>query len=102
MNNDLQSWDRLVSAARRAPSDSRDVSAPYGFSSRLAALAMAQPAERPWFALFDRVSLRAVGVAAALALASVVTNLTPVLKAFDDDFFAAQDPVVEVLALDLS
>ncbi len=102
MNNDSQAWQRLVAAARKAPADSRDVSAPYGFSTRMAALAFAPPLERPWSALFDRFSLRAVGVAGLLAVASVAANLTPVLRAFDDDFFAAQDPVVEVLALDLS
>ncbi len=102
MNNHPEAWQRLVAAARQAPADSRDASAPYGFAARVAALAMAQPAERPWFALFDRVSLRAVGVAGMIAVASVAANLAPVLQAFEEDVYAAQDPVVEVLALDLS
>lgn len=102
MNNHPEAWQRLVAAARQAPADSRDVSAPYGFSVRVAALAMAQPAERAWFALFDRLSLRAVAVAALLAVGSVTAHLSPVLQAFEEDVFAVQDPVVEVLALDLS
>ncbi len=102
MNNDSQAWQRLVAAARKAPADPRDVSMPFGFSTRVAALAFASGAERPWYALFDRVSLRAVGVAGLLAVASVAANLTPVLRAFEEDIYAVQDPVVEVLALDLS
>lgn len=101
MNKNNQAWHRLVEAARKAPGDPRDVSAPFGFSTRVAALAFAGPQERPWYALFDRVSLRAVCVAGLLAAASVAANLTPVLRAFEDDVYAAHDPVVEVLALDL-
>lgn len=102
MNKDSQAWERLVAAARKAPADTRDVSAPFGFSTRVATLAFAGAGERPWYALFDRVSLRAVGVAGLLAVASVAANLSPVLRAFEDDVYAVQDPVVEVLALDLS
>jgi hypothetical protein len=63
---------------------------------------MAGGAEGPLAALLERLSLRAVGVAGLLAAASVAANLSPVLQAFEDDVLAVQDPVVEVLAFDLS
>lgn len=64
-------WSRLVDAARRAP-DRRDAGAPYGFSTRVAALAFA--ADRRAGSLFERFAWRAVGVAGLLALASVAVN----------------------------
>jgi hypothetical protein len=68
----------------------------------VAALAMAGAADSPLAALLERLSLRAVGVAGLLAAASVIANLSPVLQAFEEDVLAVQDPVVEVLAFDLS
>ena len=35
MNNHPEAWQRLVAAARQAPADSRDASAPYGFAARV-------------------------------------------------------------------
>lgn len=102
MNSHHNDWLRLAAAARRAPADARDTAAPYGFSTRVAALAMAGVAERPLTALFERLSLRAVCVAGLLAAASVAANLPPVLQALEDDVMAVQDPVVEVLAFDIS
>ena len=52
-------WSRLVAAARRA-SDDRDTAAPYGFATRVAALAFTQ--ERKMASLVERFALRAVGV----------------------------------------
>ncbi|HEY0968892.1 MAG TPA: hypothetical protein VGD88_15990 [Opitutaceae bacterium] len=102
MKTDHNEWLRLVAAARRAPADSRSTAAPYGFSTRVAALAMAGAVERPLSALFERLSLRAIGVAGLLAAVSVAANLPPVLQALEDDVLAVQDPVVEVLAFDIS
>ncbi len=102
MKSDHNEWLRLVTAARRAPADSRDTAAPYGFATRVASLAMSGVAERPLTALFERLSLRAIGVAGLLAAVSVAANLPPVLQALEDDVLAVQDPVVEVLAFDLS
>ena len=102
MKSDHTEWLRLVAAARRAPADSRDAAAPHGFSTRVAALAMAGGAEGPLAALLERLSLLAVCVAGLLAAASVAANLSPVLQAFEDDVLAVQDQVVEVLAFDLS
>ena len=64
-------WQRLVASARDAR-DERDVNAPYGFSTRIAALAFAQ--ERRTSPLFERLALRALGVASLLAIGSVALN----------------------------
>ena len=66
-------WRRLTAAARQVP-DTRDVQAPYGFTTREAALALAQ--EQRVYSLFERFALRAVGVACLLALASVALNFS--------------------------
>ncbi len=58
----------------RGDRDPRDESAPYGFSTRVAALAFSQSRRIP--SLVDRFALRAVGLASLLALASVVFNFT--------------------------
>ena len=70
-NGPRHPWSRLTSAARRAPDD-RDPSAPYGFATRVAALALAH--ERTMMSLFERFALRAVVVAGLLALGSVALN----------------------------
>ncbi|HEY3758070.1 MAG TPA: hypothetical protein VGL42_18090 [Opitutaceae bacterium] len=94
-------WDRLVAAARRAPYD-QDMSAPYGFAARVAALS--QSADRPGLAfVFQRVSLRAMGLAAALAVAAVAINFTSVRHLFDNQAAAptqtADDPTSELVDL---
>ena len=67
--NPLTDWQRLAAAARCAPDD-RDTAAPLGFSTRVAALALAE-GRRP-VSLLDhfslRGSLRVLGAASALAL----------------------------------
>ena len=68
-------WSRLVAAARTAR-DERETSAPYGFSTRIAALAWA-PEPRLGL-LFERFALRALALACLLALGSVALNY-PVL-----------------------
>ncbi len=64
-------WLRLTEAARQAQDD-RDTSAPYGFATRVAALAFA--VERRSVSLVDRFALRALSVAGFAALFSVVVN----------------------------
>ena len=71
LNDPRHAWSRLTAAARQVRDD-RDSSAPYGFATRIAALALAQ--ERRVASLFERFALRAVGVASLLALFSVVLN----------------------------
>jgi hypothetical protein len=90
-----QSLARLTAGARRAPRGT-DAAAPFGFSTRVAALAFA--AEGPMRSLLERFSLRAVGVASLLAVASVVVSY-PVLTAHpvDDELIALEDPVAMLL-----
>ncbi len=64
-------WLRLTRAARQVLDD-RDAAAPYGFSTRVVALAFA--VERRSASLVDRFALRALGVAGLAALFSVVVN----------------------------
>ena len=64
-------WSRLTAAARTVR-DERDATAPYGFATRVAALALGS--ERKTGSLFERLALRAVGVSCLLALVSVAVN----------------------------
>lgn len=72
MNPKDQGWQSLLAAARRAKDD-RDVTAPYGFATRVAALAMTSQ-RAPARSVFDRLSWRVLGVAGALAILSVITS----------------------------
>jgi len=76
-------WQKLVAAARRAP-DERATTAPYGFATRVAALALAAE-RRPFGSLFERFSWRALGVAALLAIGSVAADYASLSKSADDD-----------------
>jgi len=89
-------WNRLVAAARLAPADERDASAPLGFATRVSALGLAG-IEPTFSALFARLSLRALGVCALLMVVGVTVNLTSVLNAFEPDTVAVNDPVAEWL-----
>ena len=71
MNDPRHPWSRLTAAAREVRDD-RDTFAPYGFATRVAALAFAQ--DRRMASLFERFAFRAVGVASLLALFSIVLN----------------------------
>jgi hypothetical protein len=97
-----QPWARLTTAARTVRDD-RDTAAPYGFATRVAALALAQ--ERRVASLLERFSLRAMGLAALLAVLGVAANyhvLTPgaaVAEVADLDLIHADDAVSIVLDL---
>ena len=71
VNDPRHPWMRLNSAARTVR-DTRDAATPYGFATRLAALAFAH--ERRIVSALERVSLRALGVACLLAIGSVAFN----------------------------
>jgi hypothetical protein len=70
-NDPHHPWARLTAAARSVRDD-RDATAPYGFATRIAALALSQ--EEKVASLFDRFALRALGVSCLLALGSVALN----------------------------
>jgi hypothetical protein len=69
MNSPLPEWSRLVAAARRAPRNTRDESAPYGFATRVAAQAMAGRGHFLDASLLSRYGLRALGISCVLAVA---------------------------------
>lgn len=97
-NGKQDPWPRLVAAARQAPDD-RPVEPPYGFSTRVAAQALATG--RGAASLMDRFALRALGVAAVLALASVAVNYGVVKSRSTaqpaDTQTAAEDPMSALL-----
>jgi hypothetical protein len=96
MNPLDQRWMRLTEAARRA-GDDRDTAAPYGFATRVAALALAQ--ERTG-SLLERFSLRALGLAALLAVACVAANYSTLTSLFREEGSSiADDPVAEIVDL---
>jgi hypothetical protein len=99
MNSNEKSLQKLLEAARRAPASGEE-SAPFGFSTRVAARAFeqAQPA-RPSFA---RVSLRVAGIACLFAVVAVGVNYKAITSAFDDETVAAagDDPVSDLVNLD--
>jgi peptidoglycan/LPS O-acetylase OafA/YrhL len=97
MNPPDQKWSRLVAAARSAQ-DTRDTAAPYGFATRVAALALGQ---QQAVSLLERFSLRALGLAGLLALVCVAANFSTLTSFFRDETAASatDDPVAEVLDL---
>jgi hypothetical protein len=96
MNPSDQKWSRLTAAARLAQ-DTRETAAPYGFATRIAALAMAQ--ERIAVSLLERFSLRALGLAGLLALVCVAANFSTVTSLFRDEAASPDDPVAEIVDL---
>lgn len=96
MNPPDSKWPRLAAAARSAQ-DPRDTAAPYGFATRVAALALAP--ERA-SSLLERFSLRALGLAALLALVCVAANYSTLTGLFREDATASSDdPVAEIVDL---
>ena len=91
MNRKNQSWDKLVAVARQARDD-RPETAPYGFATRVAALAMA--GDIPEHAnLFERWSWRAVAIAGMFAAVSVAANYTALTSSSDDDLLSEETSV---------
>ncbi len=94
LNDPRHPWARLTSAARTTR-DERDASAPYGFATRVAALALAQ--ERKVVSLFERFALRAFGVACLLALASVAMNYQTLTRATGPSVANAEEVMLPTL-----
>lgn len=98
-------WNRLAAAARTV-ADDRDLSAPYGFATRVAALALGREARAA--SLFDVFALKALGIACLLAACSVALNFGEISRRVggsstgtsgDDPLLAGNDAVAVVLAL---
>jgi hypothetical protein len=96
MNPLDQRWMRLTEAARRA-GDDRDTAAPYGFATRVAALALAP--ERAAASLLEKFSLRALGLAALLAAVCVAANFSTVVGLIRGETASSDDPVAEIVDL---
>lgn len=95
----------LLKAARQA-SDNRDTQAPLGFSTRVAAQALSAKSSGSLSSAFERLSWRALGVAAGLMLVCLVSSyhftsssVTTVSTEEDDNDLLNQDPVAEFIDL---
>lgn len=84
-------WTRLTEAARRAPQPSAEV--PFGFSARVAALAMSEPPRSSWTAMLDQFSWRALGVSALLVALSLAASYSAMTSPSEDDW-TLSDPLV--------
>lgn len=94
-------WTRLTAAARHWR-DERDLSAPTGFATRVAALALSR--DDKMASLFDVFALRALGLACLLAVFSVALNYHEISRRLSgssagDDLLPPHDTVAVVLAL---
>ena len=98
MNTNPSPWHRLTAAARQAP-DERDLTLPYGFSTRVAAMAMTAPTPNM---LIQRLSLRALGVAGLLMVATIAANAGPILAALQDEAASLGDSAATSESGDLS
>ena len=102
MNSPLPEWSRLVAAARRAPRDTRDESAPYGFATRVAAQAMAGRGHFLDASLLSRYGLRALGISCVLAVACAAATLRPVMTAIEEEAAALGETPVQVEVTEIS
>jgi hypothetical protein len=96
MKNNPKAWERLAAAARNV-ADEREIQAPFGFATRVAALAVA--AERPVASPIERFSLRAMIVACGLAIVAVAGNYSSIQSLFQEQTPPSDDPVAEMVDL---
>ena len=87
-------WNRLAGAARQAPAR-EEAAVPFGFSTRVAALALSAPAPVPWLAAIRQLSFRALWLAGVIMLGSMAANYAA-LASNEDDEQSIADPVSEV------
>ena len=93
MNRFDHQWQKLTALARQAE-DARDIAAPYGFATRVAALAPA-PASG---LVFERFALRGLAVAAAFGLGALAFSFTTT-QAETGDETGVTDAVAALLDL---
>lgn len=99
MKNSHSVWQRLVVAARQAAPHAVDEAAPYGFSTRVAALGLAA-VERPSLrSSLNHFSLRALGFSLMLMIVSIVANYSSVTNVAEHEQESVVDPVEEVITL---
>lgn len=89
MSPENPSWSKLVAIARQAP-DERPVTAPFGFSTRVVALA-ATGGRGSSRSLFERWSWRALAIAGIFTAATVAADYaSPTYSVSYDDLFPEQ------------
>ena len=99
MKTTHSAWQRLIAAARQAPDAGDDAAAPFGFSTRIAALAMASM-ERPTLrSSLNRFYWRALGLSLMVMVLSIVSNYSSVTTAADNDQDLVDPVVDDVLTL---
>jgi hypothetical protein len=96
MKHYQEKWRRLAAAARPVAGGS-DESAPFGFSTRVAALGLAAPAAGPW-AVFEKFAVGGLIAACAFSLAAVAFGYSAWSGDRENDV-ASDDAVAEVLDL---
>ena len=97
MNRFTNQWQKLVALARQA-ADDRAAAAPYGFGPRVAAQAAALP-PAGLTAVFERLALRGLVVAAAFSVAAIAFGLFSFRSEPSAADAATDDSVGEVLDL---
>jgi hypothetical protein len=95
MNLNNPGWEKLVTVARGARDD-RPVTPPYGFATRVAALAMADEV-RPSGSLFERWSWRALAVAGTFAAVTVAASYSSLTSSSLEDDLMSDDYNVTAL-----
>jgi hypothetical protein len=99
MKKSTTPWQRLIAAARQAPDIKGYDAAPYGFSTRVATLAMAA-IERPSLqSALNHFSWRALSLSLMLMVVSIAANYSTVTTVAETEQDASFDPVEEVLTL---
>lgn len=96
-------WARLSEAARRARfEDVRDIPAPYGFATRVTARALSMPPTSAGPFFVAKLTLRALGVASLLALASVTINLGSILRDIEEEAGELGNTPIEAVEVEIS
>lgn len=87
-------WQRLVESARQVP-DNRDTAAPFGFATRVAALAFSKP-KASLAATLDRFSWKALILSCILMTLGIASSYSTLISVNDDES-TPQDPVSEII-----
>lgn len=78
-----EKWQKLTTLARQAPAETAPA-APYGFATRVVALAQATPPSNPWSVL-ERFALRGFVAAAVCGVAAIAFSYSGLLPESGDD-----------------
>lgn len=97
MNQFDQQWKKLTALARQA-GDTREVSAPHGFATRVVARSGLMPQEVAW-APFEYFALRGLMVAAAFGVMAAAFNFTNFVTSSPSEAYVAAETVDEMLEL---